>query len=101
MPLSSVTTIVIFHEKSILFFHKNRNSPAIVVLLDKSIPVQRRTNGKFMLVWKNNMLFLGKMTIDIVIAVTPDKGILLNDTCRRNFSFYKERCALFKRNSYK
>ncbi|MDR1595437.1 MAG: hypothetical protein LBR91_00740 [Puniceicoccales bacterium] len=39
------------------------SSSNIVVLLDKSIPVQRRTNEKFMLVWKNNMFFSGKMTI--------------------------------------
>jgi hypothetical protein len=35
----------------------------IVVLLDKSISVRRHADEKFMLVWKNNMLFSGKITI--------------------------------------
>jgi hypothetical protein len=47
---------------------------AIVVLLDKSIPVQRRTNGKFMLVWKNNMLFSGKITV----VILPEESVFFS-----------------------
>jgi hypothetical protein len=64
-------------------------APYIVVLLEKSIPVQRHTNGKFMLVWKNNMLFSGKMTI-------VDEGILSSDVWRENFHFYEGKHAPFK-----
>jgi hypothetical protein len=59
-----------FGMESVLFSEKI----TIVVLLEKSIPVQRRTNGKFMLVWKNNMLFSGKMTV----VILPEESVFFS-----------------------
>jgi hypothetical protein len=40
-------------------------------LIEKSILMQRRANGKFMLLWKSGMLFLGKMTM----VILPEESV--------------------------